>query len=146
MGSSSVMTAIRKRLQLFCCLMAAIWVFSIAVGIVQGCLPSSQDGLISHATMGMGAKVQHAVVADSGSGHLEDSLTACVEHCEKNAVGVIKSIQQDFGQLAALVLTFYLLVHLAAMSSPMLKLPSRLSSFVIVRDPPATIRYHRFNN
>lgn len=73
-------------------------------------------------------------------------MAACVEHCEKSAVSVIKVVQQDFGQLAVLVLTFYLLVYFAAMSSPMLRLPSWLFSFVIVRDPPATIRYHRFNN
>ena len=145
MGSPSVMTAIRKRLQLFCCLMAAIWVFSVAAGIAQGCLLSSQDGLASHATMEMGVKAQHTDVADSDSGHHEDSMTTCVKHCGHSAVSVIKSIQQDFGQLAALVLTFYLLVHLAVLLSPTLKLPSRLFSFAILRDPPATIRYHRFN-
>lgn len=146
MGSPSVMTAIRKRLPLFCCLMAAIWMFSVAVGIAQGCLLSSQDGLSSHATIKMGAKAPHADVADAGSGHHEDSLTTCVKHCEHSAVGVIKSSQQDFGQLAALALTFYLLVRLAALLSPALILPSRLFSFAIVGDPPATIRYHRFNN
>lgn len=146
MGSPSVMTAIRKRLQLFCCLMAAIWVFSVAVGIAQGCLLSSQDGLTAHTTAAMGAMTAHTDVANSGSGHHEDSLTACVKHCEHSAVSVVKSTQQDFGQLAALALTFYLLVRLAALLSPMLKLPSRLLSFAIVRNPPATIRYHRFNN
>jgi hypothetical protein len=145
MGSATVMTAIRKRLPLFCCLMAAIWVFSVVVGIAQGCLLSSQDGLTSRATMEMGARAQHTDVADSASGHHDDSLTACVKHCEDSVVSVIKSIQQDFGQLAALALTFYLLVRLAALLSPALKLPSRLFSFAILRDPPATIRYHRFN-
>lgn len=145
MGSPSVMTAIRKRLQLFCCLMAAMWVFSVAVGIAQGCLLASQDGLASHATMEMGAKAQHTFIADSDSGRHEDSLTACVKHCEHSAVSVIKSIQQDFGQLAALAVTFYLLVRLATLLSPALKLPSQLFSFAILRDPPATIRYHRFN-
>lgn len=140
------MTAIRKRLQLFCCLMAAMWLFSVATGIVQGCLSSTQDSLVSHAAVETGATVSHTVVADVHSSHHEDSLTACLEHCEKSAVGIIKSIQQDFGQLATLVLAFYLLVHLAAMSSPMLRLPSWLFSFAIVCDPPATIRYHRFNN
>jgi len=146
MGSPSVMTAIRKRLQLFCCLMASIWVFSVAVGIAQGCLLSSQDGLTSRATMEMGARAPHTDVAGSGSGHHEDSLTACAKHCEDSAVSVIKSIQQDFGQLAALAVTFYLLVRVAALLSPALILPSRLFSFAIVRDPPPTIRYHRFNN
>lgn len=145
MGFPFVMTAIRNRLQLFCCLMAAIWVFSVAAGIAQRCLLSSQDGLASHATMEMSAKAQHTDVADSDSGHHEDSLTACVKHCEHSAVSVIKSIQQDIGQLATLALTFYLLVRLAALLSPTLKLPSRLFSFAILRDPPATIRYHRFN-
>ena len=145
MGSPSAMTAIRKRLQLFCCLMAAMWVFSVAGGIVQGCLLSSQDGLISHATMVMGAKALHADVADSGSGHHEDSLITCIKHCEDSTVSVIKSIQQDYAQLAALALTFYLLVSVAALLSPALILPSRLFSFAILRDPPATIRYHRFN-
>lgn len=146
MDSPSVMTAIRKRLPLFCCLMAAMWVFSVAVGIAQGCLLSSQDGLASHLTIKMGAKAPHIDVTDSGSGHHEDSLTACVKHCEHSAVGVIKSSQQDFVQFAALALTFYLLVSVAALLSPALRLPSRLFSFAILRDPPPTIRYHRFNN
>ncbi|MEO8408017.1 MAG: hypothetical protein ABI476_06255 [Oxalobacteraceae bacterium] len=126
--------------------MAAMWLFSVAAGIVQGCLPSTRDGLVSHAAMETGATVSHTVVADLHSSHHEDSLAACVEHCERSAVSVIKFIQQDAGQLAALVLTFYLLVHVAAMSSPMLRLPSWLFSFGIVCDPPATIRYHHFNN
>lgn len=126
--------------------MAAMWVFSVAVGIAQGCLLSSQDGLVSHLTIKMGAKAPHIDVADSDSGHHEDSLSACVEHCEHSAIGVIKSSQQDFGQLAALALTFYLLVRVGALLSPALILPSLLSSFAIVRDPPPTIRYHRINN
>lgn len=146
MGSPSVMTAIRKQLQLFCCLMAAIWLFLVAVGIVHGCLPSSQDGMASHATMEMGTKAPHTDVAGSDSGHHEDSLTTCVKHCEHSAVSIIKSIQQDIGQLAALALAFYLLVRVAALLIPALNLPSRLLSFAILRDPPVTIRYHRFNN
>lgn len=146
MGSPSVMTVIRKRLPLFCCLMAAMWMFSVAVGIAQGCLLSSQDRLASHATIEAGARALHIDVAGSGSGHHEASLTACVKHCEHSAVGVIKSSQQDFGQLAALALTFYLLVRVAALLSPTLRLPSRRCPLAIVRDPPATIRYHRFNN
>ena len=146
MGSPFVMTAIRKRLQLLCCLMAAIWMFSVAAGIAQGCLVSFQDGLFSRSTMAMDAKAAHADIAHSDSGHHKDSLTACVEHCETSAVGVIKSIQQDFGRLAALALIFYLLVRLVCASSLALKLPSWLFSSAIVRDPPATIRFHRFNN
>jgi hypothetical protein len=145
MGFPSVMTAIRKRLQLFCCLMAAMWLFSAAAGIAQGCLVSFQDGLASHSTIEMGVKALHTDVADSDSGHHEASLTACVKHCEDSTLSVIKSIQQDFSQLAALALTFYLLVHLAAWLSPTLKLPFQPFSFAILRDPPATIRYHRFN-
>lgn len=139
------MTAVRKHLQLFCCLTVALWMILIAAGIAQGCQLSSQDSLASHASMEMGAKSGLISGAGSNSAHLEASWTTCFSHCEDSAVGVIKSTQKDFGQLAVLALTFYLLVRFTTLLLPALKLPSRRLSFAIVRDPPATIRYHRFN-
>ena len=137
----------RRHLQTLCALMAAVWVFSIVAGIAEGCGIAPGNW-----------KAEHAIITDMGTSHHDhasvaakfkhkhDSHTACAKHCEDSAIGALKVTSPEVAKVAIFTLIFYVLLIATSLQSS--RIPSApLADFLApLREPPATIRFHRFNN
>lgn len=136
------MRTIRKHLRQFCCLMAAVWVFSLVAAALQGCLQAAalgQPGPLPAIASG------HAL-GDGHPSHPDQATANCARHCADASAGTVKPPQAGMMLAAVFVLLAYGLLQLALQLRAGLASPRRPAIWAVVADPPATIRFHRFND
>lgn len=143
------MTALRKRLPLLCCLLAALWLFSLSAGMLGACLaPLSEDRGGPLTAMTEAHAAHDPVLGASVSTGAPDAgeRVACVKQCETSLGGVLKPSPPDVGHLAVFALAAFCVVSLASLPTTLRARRIAFSPIAIIGDPPPTIRFHRFNN
>lgn len=139
------MRTLRKHLRQLCCLMAAGWVFSLAVAALQGCLQAEALGQPAPVVT---MAVRH-IVGDghpAHPAHSNSATAACTKHCDDAQAGTVKLPPADTPLAAVFVLLAYGLMQFALQLRVRPARPCWPASWAVVAAPPATIRFHRFND
>ncbi len=139
------MHMLRQYLQNICCLLAAVWVFAMAAGVIQGCLFVPQQEATHHGKTVAAEHLLHAAPISTSDSH-DAALTSCTKYCEDSSVSTPKTSTSEVSSTAVLILVMYLLPHLMSPRCHHLITPYLSFPLAFLADPPATLRFHRFND